>query len=75
MKDILGQDGNVRNEVKDVLTYEGHYYDWPRSFKLTRDGPRYHKYTLITENIETETEIFDSGYQRLRPSKMNILGE
>ena len=44
MKDILGQDGN---EVKDVLTYEGHYYEWSRSLEVTGGGSCYHKYTLI----------------------------
>ena len=57
MKDILGQDGN---EVKDVLTYEGHYYELPRSLVVTGDGPRYHKYTLIIGYIKTETEIFEA---------------
>ena len=60
MKDILGQDGN---EVKDVLTYEGHYYEWPRSLKVTEDGSRYHKYTLIIEYVKTETVIFEVVYK------------
>ena len=55
MKDDLGQDGN---EVKDVLTYEGHYYQWPRSFAVTGDGP-----VII---INTQLSLYVSKLKRIQ---------